>query len=69
MRIALLGLPLVLALASCEVTDSNQSQQHQQGQNEQQSELAQNRGPASPAPDPLARQPPPATSPIPRRGP
>ena len=58
MRIALLGLPLVLALASCEVTDSNQSQQHQQGQKEQQSELAQNRGPASPAPDPLAARDP-----------
>jgi peptidoglycan hydrolase-like protein with peptidoglycan-binding domain len=59
MRIALLGLPLVLALASCEVTDSNQSQQHRQGQKEQQSQLAPNRGPASPAPDPLASRDPP----------
>src|SRR5579864_2360132 len=56
MRIALLGLPL--ALASCQVTDSNQSQQHQQGQKAQQLELAQNRGPTSPAPDPLASRDP-----------
>src|SRR4029453_6973691 len=65
MRIALLGLPLLLALASCEVTDSSQSQQRQE---ERQSELAQN-GPASPAPDPLASRDPrvgeaPATSDI-----
>lgn len=58
MRIALLGLPLVLALASCEVTDSNQSQQHQQAQKERQPELAQSRGPASPASDPLASRDP-----------
>lgn len=56
MRIALLGLPLLLALASCEVTDSSQSQR---GQKEPQSELAQNGGPASPAPDPLASRDPP----------
>jgi lipoprotein-anchoring transpeptidase ErfK/SrfK len=59
MRIALFGLPLVLALASCEVTDSNQSQQYRQAQKEQQSQLAPNRGPASPAPDPLASRDPP----------
>ena len=50
MRIVLVGLPSLLALASCEVTDSSQSQ----GQKERQSELAQNGGPASPASDPLA---------------
>ncbi len=53
MRIALLGLPLALALGSCEVTNSNQSQQDQQGQR-QQTGLAQNRSSASPALDPLA---------------
>ncbi len=52
MRTALLGLPLALVLGSCEVTDSNQSQQ-QQGQR-QQTELPQNRGSPSSAPDPLA---------------
>ena len=56
MRIALLGLPL--ALASCQVTDSNQSQQHQQGPKDQQAELAQHRDPAVPAPDPLAARDP-----------
>ena len=74
MRIALLGLPLVLALASCEVRNSDQTPQHQQGQKEQQSAVTQSRS-TSPAPDPLAARDPrigqPAAvrrSPIPRHG-
>lgn len=57
MRIALLGLPLVLALASCEVRNSDQTPQHQQGQKEQQSAVTQSRS-TSPAPDPLAARDP-----------
>ena len=49
-----MGLPLVVALASCEVTSSNQAQQQPQGKRAEQTQTTQNRGRMIPAADALA---------------
>ena len=54
MRTVLLGLLLVVALASCEVTSSNQAQQQPQGTKQLQAQTTQNQGRMVPAADALA---------------
>ena len=55
MRIGLLSLPLLLALASCNFTVSKQDQQQKQGQPNQSAQAGDR---AAPAPDPLAARDP-----------
>ena len=54
MRTILMGLPLVVALASCEVTSPNQAQQQPQGKQQKQTQTTQNHGRIIRTADPLA---------------